>query len=93
MKKVLGIVGILDSGSLLATALEEKRKQGAFAVQSKMKVILALGVLALGMALGAGAGEAKVITVTGSYTTIQEAVNAAVNGDTITVSAGTYPEV
>ena len=48
MKKVLGIVGILDSGSLLAAALEEKRRQGAFAVQSKMKVILALEVLEYG---------------------------------------------
>jgi len=50
-------------------------------------------VLVLGMVLLPVLTEAKDIYVPGSYTTIQAAVNAANNGDTIYVSAGTYNEV
>jgi parallel beta-helix repeat protein len=57
-----------------------------------MKTILGvigiLGTLVLGTRVSET--EAAIINVPGSYTTIQAAVNAANNGDTITVAAGTY---
>ncbi|MBU1600232.1 right-handed parallel beta-helix repeat-containing protein [bacterium] len=50
-------------------------------------------VLVLGfVVLMVGLVEAKDIYVPGSYTTIQAAVNAAITGDTVRVSAGTYRE-
>ena len=56
------------------------------------KFLVLVGVLVLGMVLIAGMVEAVSLYVPGSYTTIQAAVNAANNGDTIYVSAGTYNE-
>jgi len=56
-----------------------------------MKKVVLAG-LVLGMGLMAGLVEAADLYVPVGYATIQSAVNAANNGDTITVSAGTYTE-
>jgi len=52
-------------------------------------------LLIVGMLFAAPAAQAATITVCASgcdHTTIQAAINAASSGDTISVSAGTYPE-
>ena len=59
-------------------------------------IVFALAlVLGFVLAMAAPAGAIPISTthnVPGDYTTIQEAITAAVNGDTIQVDAGTYPE-
>jgi serine protease len=46
----------------------------------------------LAIAFNIRKAEARAITVPGDYSTIQQAVSAAVDGDTILVKAGTYNE-
>jgi hypothetical protein len=55
------------------------------------KVQKIFGVLAV-MAAFSSQVDADVLNVPGDYPTIDDAISAAVNGDTIRVGPGTYPE-
>jgi parallel beta-helix repeat protein len=58
-----------------------------------LRALSAAGLLAVCFGLvTASPAAASVITVPGNYPTIQAAINAAANGDTIVVSPGTYFE-
>ena len=56
-----------------------------------LSVLMTLCLLLLTVSVNANAGN-TVIKVPGDYATIQAAINAAVSGDTVLVSAGTYHE-
>jgi hypothetical protein len=68
---------------------------------NKLKTLAVAAIFATVLALGAAALQAATLTVangtsgtcTGTYSTIQAAVNAASPGDTISVCQGTYPEL
>ena len=60
---------------------------------NRLRALSAAGLLALSLGLvTAIPAAASVITVPGNYPTIQAAINAAANGDTVVVSPGTYFE-
>ena len=52
-----------------------------------LKTIIHLTIVLLSMKI-----EASVLSVPANYSTIQSAINASINGDTIVVSTGTYFE-
>ena len=68
---------------------------------NKLKTLTVAAIFATVLALGAAALQAATLTVangtsgtcTGTYSTIQAAVNAANPNDTISVCPGTYPEM
>ena len=61
-------------------------KKLAFLVVTVMVMVLAMAVPVM------AAPEASVLNVPGDYSTIQAAIDAASDGDTIIVAAGSYPE-
>jgi len=65
-----------------------------FSVEERLMKLLTLSLLAAAVLLGAAASPARadVILVPADYTTIQEAIAAAVDGDTVLVAPATYVE-
>jgi hypothetical protein len=59
---------------------------------NKLKIFLVGAALATAFLIGGNHASSATHAVPGSFATIQAAVDAAANGDTITVAAGTYAE-
>ncbi|WP_269848950.1 NosD domain-containing protein [Methanosarcina horonobensis] len=72
-----------------------KKYPGVFLVWQIKKVLSILFTIAFALQALAGSAAATTLYVdgagTGNYTTIQDALNSAINGDIIMVNPGTYP--
>src|SRR5262245_33203768 len=73
---------------------EIKSNRNGFCLSNERKGVTMLRTVTIVFLLGIGASStlAEILHVPDNYSTIQGAMNAAVEGDTVLVAAGTYVE-